>query len=442
LIADKKRLLHFLKNNPGIHKYLSNISWMLSEQVLRLISGLFVGIWVARFLGPEQFGIFNYVLAFVAVFSSVAKLGLDSIVVRNLVNEPDRRDAYLGTAFWLKISGALSTLFFIAFATWLTNDNNTTSLYILIIASGMIFQSFEVIDFYFQSKVMSKFVSLCKVTQLFISSLLKIYFVLIGADLFWFVVVSLIDQVTLAVALYYAYRYQKIGNFYRSFNWSVARSLLKDSWPLILSGVVLMIQARVDQLMIKDLLGNTELGYYSSALRLVEVFSFIPVILTTSLFPAIVNAKRISATLYESRMFNLYRLMMFLFLIIAIPISIFGDQIITFMYKDAYAPAGALLSIMVMRLFFTNFGVVRGAYLMTENLMSYSLVTMTIGTIVNVILNYYWIPSFHSIGAIWASLVSFLVTTFLIDFYYSKTRSNFKVMIRSLLLIDFTRNKQ
>lgn len=415
---------------------------MLSEQVLRLISGLFVGIWVARFLGPEQFGVFNYVIAFVAVFSSIAKLGLDSIVVRNLVNEPDRRDAYLGTAFWLKISAALSTILFIAFATWLTNDNNTTRLYILIIASGMIFQSFEVIDFYFQSKVLSKFVSLCKVTQLFISSLLKIYFVLIGADLFWFVVVSLIDQVTLAIALYYAYRHQKIGNFYRSFDWSITKCLLKDSWPLIFSGVVLMVQARVDQLMIKDLLGNTELGYYSSALRLVEVFSFIPVILTTSLFPAIVNAKRISAALYESRMFNLYRLMMFLFLIIAIPMSVFGDQIITFLYKDAFAPAGPLLSIMVIRLFFTNFGVVRGAYLMTENLMTYSLVTMTIGTVVNVILNYYWIPRFHSTGAIWASLVSFMVTTFLIDFYYRKTRSNFKVMIKSLLLVDFRWNKQ
>ena len=432
-----KKLFSAATAHEGFRRYFANTSWMLGEQVLRIIAGLFVGIWVARYLGPEQFGVFSYAIAFVAIFSSVAKLGLDSIVVRHLVNRPEFRDGYLGTVFWLKLVGAVIALTVITLATGFTNNEYKTNLYIFIIASGVIFQPFEVVDFYFQSKVLSKFVSICKITQLLFSSLLKVYFVLTGADLLCFVVVSLVDQVTLAIALYLAYRYQKVGGFYRNFDWDIAKLLLKDSWPLIISGVVLMIQARVDQLMIKETIGNTELGYYSSAMRLVEVFGFVPMIITTSLFPAIVNAKKISHTLYEDRIFNLYRLMTLLFLIIAIPISIFGNQIIIFLYKDAFAPAGSLLSLMVLRLFFTNFGVVRGAYLMTENLMTYSLITITIGTLVNVLLNYYWIPSFHSVGAIWASLVSFLITTFLIDSYYSSTRRNFFVMIRSLLLIDF-----
>ena len=406
-----------------------------------MIAGLFVGIWVARYLGPEQFGVFSYAVAFVSIFSTVAKLGLDSIVVRHLVNTPESRDGYLGTVFWLKLVGAVIALTLITLATEITNNEHKTNLYIFIIASGFIFQPFEVVDFYFQSKVLSKFVSICKITQLLFSSLLKVYFVFTGADLICFVVVSLIDQVTLAISLYLAYRHQKVGGFYRNFDLDIAKLLLKDSWPLIVSGIVLMIQARADQLMIKETIGNTELGYYSSAMRLVEVFGFVPMIITMSLFPAIVNAKKISHTLYENRIFNLYRLMTLLFLIIAIPISVFGNQIIIFLYKDAFAPAGSLLSLMVLRLLFTNFGVVRGAYLMTENLMTYSLITITIGTLANVLLNYYWIPSFHSVGAIWASLLSFLITTFLIDSCYSRTRRNFFVMIRSLLLVDFRWNK-
>ena len=415
-------------------KYFYNTSWMFTEQMLRMVAGVIVGIWVARYLGPEQFGIFSYALAFAAIFSGIAKLGLDSIVVRDLVNEPDKRDIYLGTAFWLKLIGAFITLGIVAFSTRFTSNDSTTNLYIFIIASGTIFQSFEVIDFYFQSKVLSKYVSLCKITQLILSSALKLYFILTEADLFWFVIITLIDQIILAVALCFAYKYQLLGSFYHKFNLTVAKTLLKYSWPLILSGIILMVQSRIDQVMLKDVIGNTELGYYSSAMRLIEVFSFIPMILTNSFFPAIVNAKKISINLYKSRLFNFYRLMMLLFLFISIPVFFFGEQIIIFLYKNAYAPAGQLFSLMAIRLFFTNYGIVRGAYLMTENLMMYSMITMAIGAVVNILLNYLWIPDYHSIGAIWASLVSFFITTFLIDIFYHKTKENVKLQIKSMLL--------
>lgn len=437
MIARIKQLLNTANSHAGFKLYFANTSWMFGEQILRMISGLLVGIWVARYLGPEQFGIFSYAIAFVAIFGSIAKLGLDGIVVRDLVNEPHKRDDYLGTAFWLKLVGAFTALGFVAFATLFTSNNATTNLYVFIIASGLVFQSFEVVDFYFQSKVLSKFVSLSKMAQLLISSLLKIYFVITSADLFWFVLVSLFDQITLAITLSIAYLHQKIGSFYRNFDLKLAKKLLTDSWPMVLGGVVLMIQARMDQVMIKEMIGNAELGYYSSATRLIEVFSFVPVILTTSLFPAIVNAKKISQELYESRLFNFYRLMMLLFLFVGIPIYFFGNQIVVFLYKDAFAPAGQLLSLMVFRLFFTNYGVVRGAYLMTENLMKYSMITMLVGTILNLILNYFWISSYHSVGAIWASITSFFATTFLIDYYYYRTRMNCKMMLKSMLLINF-----
>jgi O-antigen/teichoic acid export membrane protein len=423
--------------HQGFRRYFANTSWMFAEQILRMVAGLLVGIWVARYLGPEQFGMFSYAVAFASIFISIAKLGLDGIVVRELVREPSHRDLYLGTAFWLKLGGAFVTLAAIALAIQLTSNDRTTNLYIFIIASGSIFQSFEVIDFYFQSRVLSKFVSICKLAQLLISSLLKLYLIITGADLIWFVLISLVDQISLALSLYIAYRYQKIGNFYRHFDWITAKILLRNSWPVIFAGFVLMIQARIDQVMLKEMVGNAELGYYSSAMRLIESFSFVPMILTSSLFPAIVNAKKVSIELYKDRLFNLYRLMMLLFLLASIPVYFFGEQIVIFLYKDAYAPAGQLFSLMAIRLFFANYGVARGAYLMTENLMTYSMITMIVGALVNLLLNYFWIPSYHSIGAIWASVASFFVTTFVIDFFYHKTRSNFNMMMKSVFLVGY-----
>jgi len=429
-LADKV-LIH-----QGVSRYIANTAWMFSEQILRLTAGLLVGVWVARYLGPEQFGLFSYAIAFAALFGGIAKLGLDRVVVRDLVHSPDQRDRYLGTAFWLKLGGALVMLAVVALVTRLAANDGTTNLYIFIIASGTIFQSFEVVDFYFQSRVLSKFVSICKLTQLAMSSLIKISLILSGADLFWFVMVSLVDQIVLALSFYFAYRYQKLGGFYRHFEWEKAKELLRDSWPMIISGLVLMIQARIDQVMLKEMIGSTELGYYSSALRLIEVFTFVPMILVTALFPAIVNARKASTAIYKDRLFNLYRLMMFLFLATAIPIYFFGNQVVIFLYKDAYAPAGQLFTLMAMRLLFTNYGVVRGAYLMTENLTRYSMITMMIGGLTNIVLNYLWIPAYHSIGAIGASIVSFAFTTFLVDVCYYRTRENFYMMIRSMFMLS------
>jgi Polysaccharide biosynthesis protein. len=162
-------------SHPGVRRYGSNTAWMFAEQILRMVAGFLVGVWVARYLGPEKFGLFSYALAFVAIFQGIAKLGLDGILVRDLVREPEKATVYLGTAFWLKLFGAVVTLLFIGLAIQFTGNDATANLYILIIASGLIFQSFEVIDFYFQSKVLAKFVSICKMVQLALSSLIKIF---------------------------------------------------------------------------------------------------------------------------------------------------------------------------------------------------------------------------------------------------------------------------
>jgi O-antigen/teichoic acid export membrane protein len=420
--------------HPGFRRYFANTSWMFGEQALRILSGIIVGIWVTRYLGPERYGIFSYAIAFTSIFGSIAKLGLDGIVVRNLVKAPEKRDAILGTAFWLKLVGATLMLIVVGVSLLVTDTDRTTALYVMIITAGFLFQSVEVIDFYFQSRVLSKFVSLCRVCQLVLSSILKLYFIYKRADLIWFVVIMLIDQFTVAVTLCLAYKSQEKKGFFGQFSFVEAKNMLQDSYPLILSGFLLMVQARADQVLLKKLIGNTELGYYSSALRLIEAFVFVPVILSNSLFPAVVNARKMSKELYETRLLRLYRLMMALFLLVATPIFFFGSFIITILYKNAYAPAGPLFSLMAFRLFFTNYGMARNSFLMAENLTGFSLFTMAAGAVVSLALNFLLIPHYHSVGAIWANIGTFFVSTFLLDFFYRPTRSNAKLMAKSMLL--------
>lgn len=436
MLKNQKEKIKSAIAHKGFRRYLANTTWILAEQLLRIIAGLLVGAWVARYLGPNQFGIFNYALAFSSIFGVIAKLGIDGILVRDLLLHPEQRDAYLGSAFWLKLVAGILTLGAVTISMLLTENDYTTNLYIFIIASGMIFQSFEIIDFYFQSKALSKFVSICKIIQLTLSSLLKLYFVFTGAGLLSFVLISLFDQLTLATTLYFAYRLQGIGSFYKSFNLKIAKKLLCDSWPLIFGSLVLIIQARIDQLLLKKMIGNVEVGYYSSAMRLIEAAAFIPTVLNSSLYPAIANAKKSSETLYLNRIYSYYRLMMISFLLVGIPVYFFSNQIIVLLYGEAYSPAGYLMSIMALRLFFANYGVARSAFIMTENLMKYSMITMIIGTLVNIGLCYLWIPGHKSIGAIWAMMISFMVTIFIIDLVYRKTRRNAILMLKSILLLN------
>ena len=425
--------IKFLKNHQGFMKYFKNTSWLFAEKILRMVVGLLVGVWVARYLGPEKFGLLSYALSFVGLFSIVATFGLDEIVVRELVKDDSRRDDLIGTAFWLKLCGAFVVLLLLAFAVIFTSNDNNTNTLIFIIASALIFQSFNVIDFYFQSKVMGKFIVYANLISLFVSSIIKITLILNDASLIAFAWVVLFDGFILACGFIYFFLIHstfKINNliFYKS----TAFDLLKDSWPLIFSGAVLMIQARIDQVMIKEMINSTEVGYYSAAIRLIEAFGFIPVMLKISLYPSILNSRKDSYELYQNRLLNFYRLNFLLFLAVAIPLSMFSEQIVTLLFGNEYHSVGILLSLMAIRLFFTNMGVARGAYIINENLMVFSLITMTLGTITNIVLNYYWIPLYASKGAILATIISFLVSIFVVDIFYLKTRNNVILQIHGI----------
>lgn len=415
-------------------RYLKNTSWLMGEKVLRMFVGLFVGIWVARYLGPEQFGLLSYAQSFVFLFTAIATLGLDGIVVRELVKDETQRDVLLGTAFGLKLVGAIFILPVLAVAVQLSSNDNYTNLLIFIIASATIFQSFNVIDFYFQSKVLSKYVALANSISLAFSSVIKIALILNKAPLIAFAVMTVFDLAVLAAGLVYFYKKTdqlKLSNW--CFEWQMAKSLLMDSWPLVLSGLVLTVQARIDQIMLKEMVGSSEVGFYSVAMRLIETFAFVPMLLKTSLYPSIQRAKSSSAELYQNRLINFYRLNFLLFIVLAPPLFLFSEQLVILLFGDEYQPAGVLLAFMTARLFFANMGIARGAYILTENLMKFSMVTMTLGTITNVFLNYLWIGEYGGKGAVVATIVSFFVTIFLVDVIYTKTRQNVFLQVRSML---------
>ncbi|EKO3614750.1 flippase [Vibrio metschnikovii] len=420
--------------HQGFLRYFKNTSWLIAEQFLRIIAGLLVGIWVARYLGPQQFGLFSYVLAFTAIFAGIAKLGLDGIIVRELINYPDKRDAYLGTAFWLKVMGSIIVMLLMAAVIPFTNNDATTNLFIFIIACGLVFQSFEVVEFYFQSQVLAKLISICKIIQLSLSSLIKIYLVITEAELIWFVLVTTFDALSLAICYFLAYRLQKRNLFYTCFDFSIAKRLLKDSWPLIFSSIVVMLYMRIDQIMIKQMLGEYEIGIYSAAVRLSEAWYFLPTLITTSLYPAILNAKKVSETLYYDRLQSLYTLMVLIALAVVIPVTFLADWVVEFLYGSAYQGAGEVLIVHIWSGIFVGLGVARGGWIISENLQLYSMFYLTLGMVVNITGNLLLIPYYGISGAAFSTLISQAFVAIILPLLFLKTRKASYMGLKALLL--------
>lgn len=422
-----------LKTNKGFIRYFTNTSWMLFEQILRIIAGLFVGIWVARNLGPEQFGVFSYVLAFTAIFGGIAKLGLDGIVVRELVNFPEKRDAYLGTAFWLKVVGAMLVIGLIIPVESFTSNDSRTNMFISIITVGLLFQSFEVIEFYYQSQVMAKIIAICKVTQLALSSVIKIYLVLYKAELIWFVLITVFDIFSLAVSYIIAYKINQNGSFYRCFSLTIAKHLIKDSWPLMLSAAMILLYMKLDQLMIKNLLGDVQLGHYSAALKISDALVTIPTLITASLFPAIILAKKNGKILYEERMLNIYRLMVFLSVPFGAFISYFSNEIILIFFGSEFVSASEILRLYVWMNVFLFLQVASSKWYMAENFQKLALIRNAGGLLINIVLNSILIPLYGLVGAAIATLISYSFSGYLADLLTKNTRKQFLMKTYALL---------
>ena len=429
-----------MKLSAGFKKYFVNTSWLFFERIIGMVVTLFVGVYVARYLGPANFGLLSYAGSFVGLFAGIATLGLDGIVVRELVRDEKKRDELLGTTFVLKIIGSILVLIIIVIAVRFTNNDNFTNLLIFIIIIGTIFQSFNVINFYFHSKVLSKYTVYAQIFSSIICSAIKLVLIYFNMSLIYFVIVSLLQSIILALGLIVMYVRQKSSLFNWSLNFSLAKNLLKDSWPLMLSGIAISIYMKIDQVMIKNMLDTKAVGNYAVAVRLSEVWYFIPMAITGSLFPAIVNAKKISEKLYYERLQKLYTLMTWLAIGIAVPMTFLANDIIRILFGIQYQSAAGVLQIYVWAGVFVFLGVASSQYLLAENYTKISFLRTFIGAVVNVILNIILISKYGINGAAMATVISYFVATFFILFI-PKTSNQVVLMLKSINLFNKYRNR-
>ncbi len=402
------------------------------DNILKLTLGVFVGAWVARYLGPDNFGLFNYALSFSSVFIIFSGLGLDGILVRELVKNEKEKTEILGTGLGLKVFGSLLCVLLVGLILLFSKDDIVTKTLIIIVTLPVIFSGLNVLDYYFQSKVKSKNKTLITSGVFVLSSVIKILMIKFKLPLIYFAELLLLESLLIAAGFVWIYRLSNPSflNKWR-FKFDYAKQLLKESWPLLLSGFAITIYMKIDQIMLKMMLGNEAVGFYSAALKISEVWYFIPISICSSIFPAIVESKNLEINSYYNRMVKLYSLMIYLAIIIAIVISLFSSQIIHILYGDLYKDSDTVLIVHVWACLPVFIGVASAQWLINENLQVYSFYSTMLGALINIGLNIILIPLYGIIGCAISTFVSYFMSAYLALFFFKKARVNFYLISRA-----------
>lgn len=412
---------------------VQNLFWAIMGKFVNLLSGLLVGIIVARYLGPEQYGLMNYVLSYVFLFQTFAIFGLDSIEIREEARHQANFETIIGTAFGIKIiTGVIFMILSIATSFVMEADSYTTIL-VAIYSFSIVLNSFSVIRNYFTSIVQNEYVVKAEISRCLLSMAIKIVLLLLHLPLIWFIVSYMIDFAFLASGYVVAY-HAKIGKLYNwKFDKKTALFLLKESFPLLLTSTAVIMYQRIDQVMIGQMVDKTAVGYFSVATRFVEVLIYIPMTLAQTIAPVLVRARERSEQEYEKKCQQFMNFSLWLSLSAAFATSLLANPIVGITFGSAYTPAVLVLQIMAFKVASVALSNTAGTMLVCEGLQKYAILRDAFGCIVCIVLNYLLLPHYGIIAAAYVAIISNIAAGYVADAFIPAYRHLFVRQTKSLL---------
>ncbi|MFM2430397.1 MAG: hypothetical protein RLZZ511_1610 [Cyanobacteriota bacterium] len=426
-----------LKRSEGLRKIIANTGWLFADKILRMGVGLFVGVWVARYLGVERFGLFSYVTAFTALFATLATLGLPSLVIRTITHEPEKREEILGTTFWLQLFGGIAALILSVGTMFVLRHEDRLMLSLVAILSSVpIVRAFGTVDLWFQAQLQSKYTVLAQNVAFLVTAIVKVVLINIQAPLLAFAGAILAEVVFGTVGLIFFYRLQGYSIRLWRWSWPLAMRLLRESYPLILSGFAIIIYMKIDQIMIREMLGDQAVGLYSAATQISEAWYFIPTIIASSFAPTIYEAKKVDKNTYYCMLKRLIKILCLISVSISLPLSFLSKPLVEIVFGNNFSGAGIILAVHIWASVFVFVGVASSFWFIAEGLTYLSFQRTLAGAVSNVLLNLILIPAYGGLGAAVSTVISYAIAVFASNIFDARTRELFKIQVSSMLLFS------
>ena len=413
------------------NKIARNAGWIILCRIIQAVLNLVVTMMTARLMGPSNYGLINYAASVVAFAVPVMQLGLDSILVQLFVTEPDRDGEIVGTSYVLcSVSALLSMLGVAAFVAVSTPGETETLVVCVLYSLILIFQAFELVQYWFQAKYLSKYTSIAMLAAYFVVAVYKIVLLLLGCSIYWFAIAQAIDYLIIAVALFVIFK--RLGGGKLRFSRERARSMLSKSRYYIVSSMMVTVFAQTDKIMLKLMLGDEATGYYSTAAVCAGMTAFVFAAIIDSARPAILGSYGKDTADFEKNVSRLYSVIIYLSLLQCVGMTVFADLIIGILYGSEYTLSILPLRIIVWYTTFSYLGAVRNVWILAESRQKYLWIINLSGALCNVALNFALIPLWGVPGAAVASLITQIITNVFTGFIIKPIRKNNILMLRGL----------
>ena len=402
-----------------VQRAAANSGWLLADRLVRGGGSLVLMVLIGRWLGPRSFGLYSYALAMTALFAPIASLGLEGIVVRNLVLSPEKSGKTLTEALFLRILGGLTALALLFPTLLLQRGERREALVIVLLLGGAyLFQAWDVLDHWFQSRVQSRYAAWGRMPVFLLGGTLKGFLAYRGGSLVLLAGVALLEALAGALGLWLVYRFLHGPALFSEFSLSGAGALLRDSWPLVLSGILVLSFLKIDQVMLGTMASMSALGIYASAVRLVELWNLLPQVVLPSVYPTLVKRRGEDPGSYRRTLQRLFSLFAGFSLVAVAVNTLLAPILVKGLFGKDFTEAALPLSVLSLATLFHFTSAVRGQILLIENKTIYHTLFGLIGIFVLVGMNLWLIPLFGPVGAaaanVAACLVSGLATSFLV----------------------------
>ncbi len=423
------------------NRIAQNAGWLIFGKVGQMVVNFLIGLLTARFLGPSNYGLLNYAAAYIVFFTAICNLGINSVLVKELIDRPSLQGTTLGTALGLRaVASVLSAIALMCLTMLIDAGEPETITVVSLSGLSLIFQIFETFHYWFQSRLESKVTAMLTLLAFTLTAVYKAVLLALKKSVAFFACANALDYLLLAIFLFIAYR-KHHGDKLR-FSWSYGKELLKKSRYFILPALMICIYSQTDKMMLKKMLSDAEVGYYATAVSLCNVWCFVLAAIIDSLTPSIYEANRTDPVRFCRRNRQLYAIVFYLSVAVSAIYTLLASPAIRILYGAAYAPAAAPLRIITWYTAFSYLGVARNIWIVCKNCQKYLIWVYLFAAIANVGLNLLLIPRMGASGAALASLAAQVITVFVVPLFIRPLRENTRMMFDAIMLKGLLHRKK
>ena len=313
--------------------FFSNSGWMMAQQIYSMLLSLVVGALSARYLGPSNYGLINYGASIISFFTIISRLGMDSVIINEMLKAPEKQGTYLGSALVLRLLTSIASVFMVMGIIRVIEPGNIELYIVTLLQSiAIIMQTYEVLTYWFQMELKMKFVSIATMIALTVVAVWRVSLLAAKASVYYFAFSYSIQYFVCGAVVLFFFQRERNKNIKLKFNCLDGKCLLLNSYHFMISGIAVTFYMQIHKRLIGKMMDHTSVGIYTAATTVAALWEFVPTALINSAGPIIMKKRQKDYDGYIRLFEELLLAVTILFVVVSIAMMLLGKIAVLILY--------------------------------------------------------------------------------------------------------------